>query len=233
MATRHREHALRHLKSLENTLDCRIARFEVPFVYRGKGFFKRIRPRQNPWEIQELFKIVLKLKPRRVLEVGTAKGGTLYLWTQVAVKDATIVSVDLPAGEFGGAYPLCRVPFYQAFARDNQKLHLLRDDSHKVQTIQKVSEIFGNHPIDFVFIDGDHSYEGVKADFFNYAALVQPGGLVALHDILPRRDMPEIQVDRLWQQLKKTYRVKELIGPQDSGRRIGIGLVYMENPRRI
>ena len=233
MANRHREYALCNLKSLEKTLDSEIARFEVPFVYRGKGYFKRIKPRQNPWEIKQLYKVVQELKPRRVLEVGTAKGGTLYLWTQVAVKDATIVSVDLPAGEFGGAYPLCRIHIYRAFARDDQKLHLLRDDSHKFQTIQSISEIFGSHPIDFVFIDGDHSYERVKADFFNYAPMVRPGGLIALHDILPRHDLPEIQVDRLWQHLKKSYRVKELIGPEGSGRRIGIGLVYVEHPRRL
>ncbi len=231
MANRHREHGLSHLKTLEKTLDSEIARFEVPFVYRGKGFFKKIKPRQNPWEIKELYKIVLKLKPRRVLEVGTAKGGTLYLWTQTAVKDATIVSVDLPAGEFGGAYPVCRVSFYQAFARDDQKLHLLRDDSHKFQTIQKVSEIFDRNPIDFVFIDGDHTFEGVKADFFNYVTMVRPDGIIALHDILPRHDLPEIQVDRFWQQLKKSYRVRELIGAEGSGRKIGIGLVYVESQR--
>ena len=34
--------------------------------------------------------------------------------------------------------------------------------------------------IDFLFLDGDHSYEGVRRDFENYAPLVRPGGIVAL-----------------------------------------------------
>ena len=39
--------------------------------------------------------------------------------------------------------------------------------------------------MDFLFIDGDHSYEGVKRDFADYAPLVRPGGLIAFHDIVP------------------------------------------------
>jgi predicted O-methyltransferase YrrM len=37
-------------------------------------------------------------------------------------------------------------------------------------------------PIDFVFIDGDHSYDGLRADWEGWAPLVAPGGVVALHD---------------------------------------------------
>ena len=61
--------------------------------------------------------------------------------------------------------------------------------------------------------------------------MVRPDGIIALHDILPRHDLPEIQVDRFWQQLKKSYRVKELIGAEGSGRKVGIGLVYVESQR--
>jgi predicted O-methyltransferase YrrM len=35
---------------------------------------------------------------------------------------------------------------------------------------------------DFVFIDGDHSFEGLKGDWEYWSRLVQPGGCVALHD---------------------------------------------------
>lgn len=35
---------------------------------------------------------------------------------------------------------------------------------------------------DFVFIDGDHSYEGAKKDMQNYYKLIRPGGLFAGHD---------------------------------------------------
>lgn len=221
----HRKRALQQLRMLERKLFSQQARFAVPFVYRGSGYFKSIEPRQNPAEIEELYKAVCGLLPRRVLEIGTAKGGTLYLWTRASCSDATIVSVDLPGGEFGGAYPSCRIPFYRSFARPAQKLHLLRADSHKPETVAQVRELFDNQPVDFAFIDGDHTYDGVKADFLYYAPLVRRGGLIAFHDILPRPDVPEIQVDRFWGELRDRYDTSEIIGPEESGRRIGIGLL--------
>lgn len=36
--------------------------------------------------------------------------------------------------------------------------------------------------IDFLFIDGDHSYEGVKTDFELYSKLLVDNGLIVLHD---------------------------------------------------
>ena len=36
--------------------------------------------------------------------------------------------------------------------------------------------------IDLLFIDGDHSYEGVKLDFELYSKLLSPNGIVILHD---------------------------------------------------
>lgn len=40
----------------------------------------------------------------------------------------------------------------------------------------------------------------MRSDFETYAPLVRPGGLIALHDILPRDGGP----GRLWQELKST-----------------------------
>jgi predicted O-methyltransferase YrrM len=36
--------------------------------------------------------------------------------------------------------------------------------------------------VDFVFIDGDHSEHGLLADWQAWSPLVEPGGIVALHD---------------------------------------------------
>ena len=225
MAHLHCKQASKRLHALEQKLFSKRARFAIPFVYRGSGYFKTIEPRQNAVEIERLYEAICELSPKRVLEIGTARGGTLYLWTQATQDDATIVSVDLPGGEFGGAYPACRIPFYKAFARPGQKLHLLRRDSHQLQTLQEVRELFGNQQVDFVFIDGDHTYEGVKSDFVQYGPLVRPGGLIAFHDILPRPDLPDIQVDQFWKEIRNKYDSTEFIGPEESGRKIGIGLI--------
>jgi predicted O-methyltransferase YrrM len=229
----HRKQALRQLKRLEQKLVSKTARFAVPFAYRGKGYFKLIEPRQNPLEIEELYKTVCEKAPVRVLEIGTARGGTLYLWTQAAAEDATIVSVDLPGGEFGGAYPACRIPFYQSFARAKQRLYLLRRDSHQTQTAQEVRDLFEKQGLDFAFIDGDHTYEGVRSDFLNYGPLVRPGGIIGFHDILPCPELPEIQVFRFWREVREKYNTKEIIGPEGSGKRVGIGLIHVDEKFRV
>lgn len=36
--------------------------------------------------------------------------------------------------------------------------------------------------IDFLFIDGDHSYEGVKKDFELYSKIISDNGVIVLHD---------------------------------------------------
>jgi predicted O-methyltransferase YrrM len=211
---------------LEKKLVSQQARFAVPFVYRGNGYFKKIEPRQNPFEIEELYRRVCALAPRRILEIGTARGGTLYLWTQAAEDDAIIVSVDLPGGAFGGAYPACRIPFYQSFARANQRMHLLRCNSHTVQALEKVQKIFDSGLIDFIFIDGDHSYDGVKRDFQLYGKLVRPGGIIGFHDILLRPEFPEIQVHKFWKEISSEYDSHEIIASESNGRPIGIGLLF-------
>jgi predicted O-methyltransferase YrrM len=39
--------------------------------------------------------------------------------------------------------------------------------------------------IDLLFIDGDHSYDGVRRDFLAWTKFLRPGGLLLLHDVCP------------------------------------------------
>jgi hypothetical protein len=62
----------------------------------------------------------------------------------------------------------------------------VRDYSHAVRTWLDFGDV---HPfvsmqggLDFLFIDGDHNYAAVKQDFKDWAPLVKPGGLLAIHD---------------------------------------------------
>lgn len=223
----HRESAIKRLRQMESQLLSPKARFAIPFLVKGSGFFKSMACMQNPNEIERLFDMVAQQKPKRLMEIGTAKGGALYLWCQAADKQAKIVSIDLPDGEFGGGYPSCKIPFYQSFCQEGQELHLLRADSHKLETIRQAEEIFAGEKLDVLFIDGDHTYEGVKKDFEGYRHLVKPGGMIAPHDILPRPDLPEIQVDRFWKEIKDQYSSVEIIGEEGSGRTIGWGVIQL------
>ena len=47
----------------------------------------------------------------------------------------------------------------------------------------EIAEEFGEGQLDFVFIDADHTYEGVLADLTAWYPKVRPGGLICGHDI--------------------------------------------------
>lgn len=66
------------------------------------------------------------------------------------------------------------------------KMCLLRADSHKRDTLEQVKAILDGREIVFLFIDGDHTYEGVKRYFEMYRPLVKKRGIIAFRDIAPR-----------------------------------------------
>ena len=181
--------------------------------------------KQIHFEILGLTQAVEKLNPKVIVEVGTNMGGSLFCFTKVATSDALIISVDLPDGMGGGGYPLYRSDFYKSFATNNQKMHLLRENSHDDNTLNKVKQILGNQKIDFLFLDGDHSYEGIKQDFEMYSPLVRSGGLVGFHDIKPSLPDNWRQVGPFWEELKRQY--KHEIFWDDSLSWGGIGVVVI------
>jgi predicted O-methyltransferase YrrM len=187
-----------------------------------------IKPAQVQSEISELLEIVNRMKPKVILEIGTANGGTLFLFSHWPPESATIVSIDLPGGRFGGGYPAWRTLLYKSFALLGQKIHLLRADSHKRDTLEQVKAILDGREIDFLFIDGDHTYEGVKTDFDMYSPLVRKGGIIAFHDIVPGGWESVGGVPQFWNEVKNYYRdkQKEIVQDRSQGG-FGIGLLYV------
>ena len=122
-------HRIRNLdlrrQSLEHVVD------EV-FDFAG-GFFEPVQIRS---EILEALREVRELRPKYIVEVGTAGGGTLLLWSRVADPEATIVTIDLPGGEFGGGSSYLRVPLFRKLPLPGQTLHLIRGDSHGGRDIE-------------------------------------------------------------------------------------------------
>jgi len=168
-----------------------------------------LAPIQVEEEISLLFSDAAKLRPRAVLEIGTSMGGTFYLWTRAAAPDAILVSVDLPGGKFGGGYSSLRTPLYRRFARERQTVHLLRADSHSPETARTVKSLFQDRPVDFLFIDGDHTYEGALQDWKMYGPMVRPGGLVAFHDVA--MNYQDTQVKKLWDEIRGQYQYREYL----------------------
>ncbi len=185
-----------------------------------------IVPGQFRSEIEQLAALVHQRKSKVVVEIGTKWGGTLAIWCASADPKATIVSIDLPGGIHGGGYPGWRTLVYRRFAQPQQSLHLLRMDSHLPQTLAHLKSILSPDGIDFLFIDGDHTYEGVKMDFEMYSPLVRHGGLVAFHDVVVHPPEQKCDADKFWREIKTKYKNWEFIEDPNQGM-CGIGVLEM------
>lgn len=186
-------------------------------------------------ELERLVALVREHQPRTVVEIGTDTGGTLFAWSRAAHPEALLVSIDLPGGLFGGGYSRRDARRFRQFAREGQKIHTLRRDSHDPKTVRRLERLLAGRSIDFLLIDGDHSYEGVKRDWELYEPFVPPGGLIAFHDILRHEEQSEritpCEVERFWEELPPEHRTVEFTDPTDDrgyGRWGGIGVIFKE-----
>jgi predicted O-methyltransferase YrrM len=194
----------------------------VGYSFSAAG--KLISPGQVRSEIIGLARRVQQLQPRTVVEIGTATGGTLFIWCALAHPQATIASIDLPGGIHGGGYPYWKTFVYKRFTSPSQKLHLLRGSSHDPAMLHQLKALLGAQPVDFLFIDGDHTYNGVKQDYEMYSPLVRKGGLIAFHDICWHPPELDCHVDEFWNELKETTAASEFIENPKQGWG-GIGLI--------
>jgi cephalosporin hydroxylase len=185
-----------------------------------------IKPIQIKEEIIQLLVLVAELRPKVLLEIGTSMGGTLYIFSKVAPTNATIISVDLLGEPFGRDYPKWKTRFYKSFTCSRQRIHLIRSDSHEPNTIEKVEKILVGRKLDFLFIDGDHTYEGVKKDFEMYSPLVRNGGIIAFHDIVEHPPETGCEVSRFWNEIKQCYKHLDIIKNRNQNW-AGIGVIFL------
>lgn len=183
-----------------------------------------ISPLQMRSEIVEYARIVAELSPRTVLEIGTFRGGTLFIHSRLATPGATLISIDLPGSFFGRIWRWAHTPIFNRFARNGQTLHLLRADSHRKETLSAVSQLLNGRQLDLLFVDGDHTYNGVRSDFEMYAPLVRPGGIAAFHDIAVQPWPSEVA--RFWCEVKPTFTHKEILHSRGKDA-MGIGVIQL------
>jgi cephalosporin hydroxylase len=181
---------------------------------------------QQPAEAIALLSLLHPSQPSCVVEIGTAHGGSLLLWARAAAPDALIVSVDLPPWELDDPAELEKRQRIASVASSGQRLHLVRGSSHDPAVLAEARRLLDARPVDFLFIDGDHSYDGVARDFRDYAPLVRPGGIVAFHDIHPHSRAWGGDVPRFWREVREQYRHAELVtSPRQDG--FGIGVIWV------
>lgn len=173
-------------------------------------------------EIEQLYKFVQKkyydVYPFNILEIGTKYGGTFYIWNQLN-KSGLNISIDMDDGGLHGGIGNEEMNKRDLWFQERfQNCHFIRGDSHDNKTRHKVFEfLYLNTPFDqndpeiqygrfdFLFIDGDHTYEGVKRDFEMYSPFVKSKSVIAFHDIIisEYHHSRNVYVGEFWNEIKK------------------------------
>lgn len=180
-------------------------------VLRTRDSFLAI---QNDHELRAFLGRVQALRPRVVVEIGTARGGMLYCFSQLSLPDATLVSIDLPGAANCGGQTDAERQVFATFCPPTQRMHFIPADSHQPATREQLLSLLAGRKVDLLFIDGDHSYEGCLKDFEMYRDLVDPAGMLAFHDIcLFPEQWPGTGVGPAWQEVKARYGGEEIIDP--------------------
>ena len=175
---------------------------------------------QHPQELLEFVRFCRGKKVRRYLEIGSRWGDSFYAVMAALPRPSFGVFVDIP--------------------ESSEKCRSLTEAVLDLQTMgQEIVGFFGSSrsremreairkhaPFDLVFIDGDHTYRGVKADWDYYRNLAP---IVALHDVSAPdnwvSDGKPNGVGRLWREIKSCGigQITEFIVPSD--RPMGYGIV--------
>jgi len=137
------------------------------------------------------------------LEIGVHNGGSISILLSNN-NNINIYGIDL----FEDIYDLSKhynkekFDTYQYFKRDNlsknktlsnllkikttykndSTINLIQGNSYFNETEEKFKEIINTNKLDLLFIDGDHTLEGVKNDYERYSKYVKKGGYIIFDD---------------------------------------------------
>lgn len=164
----------------------RVAQAEIGAVMSDSDLYGGV----NPGDRRALFYLVAALRPRRVLEVGTHIGAsTLYIAQalKLTALGATVTTVDVV--EVNAAHgPWQQLGLPRSPAANAQQLGCRDGINFRAQSslafMHETTERF-----DLIFLDGDHSADAVYQEVAAGLRLLNPGGMILLHDYYPEAQL--------------------------------------------
>jgi predicted O-methyltransferase YrrM len=200
-----------------------VAVYNTPAHNNWEGRYHQTYGQWMLTHTEEFFNLVTEIdsiKPKKILEIGTNHGGSAIFWDHIAGPGGQVVTLDTPE-LVANHHPVSMLDerYGNYLAKAKSDLTLLLSRSNLPETVEKVKEIFKG-PIDFVFIDGDHSYKWVKKDYELYSPLVRKGGIIAFDDIIWDAN----DVGRFWNELEGN---KKLLPVPTNPPGRGIGVLYV------
>jgi predicted O-methyltransferase YrrM len=194
------------------------------FWVESKKF--KIQQKKKEW-IDFIEKIYKGEKLKNVLEIGCYDGGTTVFLANIS---ENLITIDQPLeARFDTfKYQIDDSGLYGTnLLRTKTNFNYIAGNSHDTSTHEKVKNLLNGNKLDLLFIDGDHSYNGVKTDFNLYLDLVKKGGMIALHDV-HRSSFHESHgcfVHNFWDEIKNNFDCVEFYDNKEYHEWGGIGLI--------
>lgn len=130
-------------------------------------FSTRNVARLNLYEGALLYKYATKIQNGNILEIGRMHGGSTILLSLATHKsEAKVVSIDIEDNMTQTVKD-----FFDTY-EEKERVDIRIDNSWKMKPIE----------CNLLFIDGDHSYKGVKKDFHAHWNSLKIGGYCLAHD---------------------------------------------------
>jgi predicted O-methyltransferase YrrM len=155
-----------------------------------------------------LYGLVRAMKPEICVEIGSARG-----------KSACYIGMALKENGNGKLYAID--PHTRTEWNDSRSLETLNIFRANISALGLTEQVVIVHsfsseaaqnwtrPIDLIFIDGDHTYDGVKQDWELFVPHVRPFGVVLFHDTIwdlitdQERVRPDMGVPRFVDELRE------------------------------
>lgn len=129
-------------------------------------------------ELIKLYELAKKLPRNSIaIEIGSYIGASSLLIAKGLNNNSKLICIDTWQND---AMTEGNWDSYKVFLENTVSV------KNKITEIRKTSLDAGanfNEMIDFIFIDGDHSYEGVKQDVDIWFPKLKSGGIIVMHDI--------------------------------------------------
>lgn len=120
-------------------------------------------------------------------EIGVWHGVTTVRLRAAMSPSAVLYAIDpFPPGRLGFSMQR-RIARGEVRSIRNGRIEWLRTTGF--EAARTLAPLVGGK-LEFLFIDGDHSYDGLKGDWEGWSGLIAPRGVVALHDSRPTPTRP-------------------------------------------
>jgi len=156
---------------------------------------------QDKDELRVLLPLVAEKQPKIIVEIGTWRGYSAELWYKAFNPD---LLVTIESDQASLNFVTKRIKDGEFAYMTPSPIIGISGNSNSTKTLANVLSVLKGRLIDFLFIDGDHTYDAVKKDFKLYSPFVKRYGIIAFHDAMIKNN-EGVEVHKFWDEIAASH----------------------------